>query len=153
MWEGKTFLSRVGEVVNAVCDEVWILGRAGMPVEKYQAEVPGARVRVDVQAQGGPVVALREALKQGRSDFVVVVPCDAPALRQEDLEQLVTAARQSKGPAVAVSGGSTLFDLFCAPRNLLEERLKKARRLEDVLAEAKLVVLGNDGLNVNEPRA
>ena len=153
MWEGKTFLARVGEALRDHCDEIWILGRPGVSAEKYHAEVPDARIRVDVKVQAGPLAALREALKLGRSDFVVVAPCDAPALKAVDVEQLITVSRKEKAPSVAVSNGSVLFDLFCSPRTILEERLKVAKRLEDLVVEAKPVPLGHDGLNVNEPPA
>jgi molybdopterin-guanine dinucleotide biosynthesis protein A len=133
------------------CDEIWILGRPGVAAEKYHAEIPEARLRVDVKVQAGPLAALREALKQGRSDFVVVAPCDAPALKKEDVELLITTARKEKSASVAVSNGSTLFDLFCSPRTILEERLKTAKRLEDLVKEAKPVPFAHDGLNVNEP--
>ena len=151
MWEGKTFLARVGDALQDSCDEIWILGRSDVPAAKYHAEIPEARIRVDVQAQSGPVIAIREALKQGRSDFVVVVPCDAPTLTREHVALLVAATRQAKAPAVAVADGSTLFDLFCSPRTILEERLKTAKRLEDLTMEAKPVQLDSAGLNVNEP--
>jgi molybdenum cofactor guanylyltransferase len=151
IWNGKTFLANVGEALKDACDEIWVLGRPDVPLARYHKEIPEARVRVDVQVQAGPVVAIREAMRLGRSDFVVVAPCDAPALTREDVAQLVTAARQSKGPAVAVSDDDVLFDLFCIPRVVLEQRLEKAKRLEDLVDDAAQVPLGPEGLNVNEP--
>lgn len=152
MWEGKTFLRRVADALEGSCDELWILGRQEVGAPKYHEIVPEARILMDVQAQAGPVAALRQALKHGRADFMIVAPCDAPALTQEHIALLLTTARQSKGPAVAVTDGSVLYDLFCAPRNLIEERVKTAKRLEDLCEDAKQVPLpGAGGLNVNRP--
>lgn len=129
-----------------------MLGRQDVPAARYHDIVPEARVKSDIQAQAGPVVALREGLHQGRSDWILVVPCDAPGLTAADLGRVLAAARQSKGPAIAITSEGPLFDLFCAPRTLIEERLRTARRMEDLIEGAVQVDLGSvPGLNVNEP--
>ena len=152
MWEGKTFLRRVAEAALGSCQDLLILGRSDVPIARYHEIVPEARIRVDVKFQSGPVVALKDALEQIRDDWILVLPCDAPAITADDVQNLVDGARSSKGPAVATSGTDRLNDLFCMPRSRLEERLGKARKLDDLLEDAKEVPLPpRPGLNVNDP--
>ena len=152
LWNGKTFLRCVAEAALASCQDLLILGRSDVPIAKYHEIVPEARVRVDIKFQSGPVVALRDALYQLRDDWVLVVPCDAPAITAEDVTMVVDGARASKGPAVAKVGADRLNDFFCMPRARLEERMSKAQKLDDLLADAKEVPLPpRPGLNENQP--
>lgn len=142
----------VADALYEVCDDLLILGRTDVSASRYHAVVPEARVRTDVQAQSGPLVALRGALEEARAPWVIVAPCDAPALSAIDVKRLLTEGRKKKTVAVAASGADVLYDLFCSPRSLMEERLKVAHRLEDLCEDARVVALtASPGLNVNEP--
>lgn len=129
-----------------------ILGRDDVGVQRYREAVPEARVKVDLRPQAGPHVALRDLMESFRSDWVIVAPCDAPALTVEDVQRLVQEARKHKTIVVGASSEGLLFDLFCAPRPLIEDRLKTASRLQDLTRDARAVPMAAlTGLNVNEP--
>lgn len=149
---GRPYLQCVADAIMDVCDEILILGRSDVPASKYHAIVPNARVLNDVQSQAGPIVAIRNALERVRGDWVLVVPCDAPALAPEDAQRLVSEARRIKGFTVASTPDDILFDLFCGPKPEMEERFRVAKRLQDVLQDAQRVPFtAQEGLNINEP--
>lgn len=134
-----------------VCEEVHILGRGDVGTQRYRDVVPEARVKVDLRPQAGPHVALKDVLESLRSDWVLVAPCDAPALTTEDCQRLVQEARKHKTAVVGASAEGLLFDLFCAPRPLIEDRLKTATRLQDIVKDARAVPMSSAvGLNINE---
>jgi molybdopterin-guanine dinucleotide biosynthesis protein A len=151
-WNGKKYIECVADAIRPVCGEIVILGRTEVPASTYHAVVPNARVINDVQSQGGPIIALKNSLKQVRGDWVLVVPCDAPAIVTEDAKRLIDEARKSKGFAVASTPDDVLFDMFCGPKPELEERLRTAKRLQDLLEGAgRVPFTAQEGLNINEP--
>jgi molybdopterin-guanine dinucleotide biosynthesis protein A len=151
---GRPYLQCVADAIMDVCDEIVILGRGDVPSSKYHEIVPNARILTDVQSQSGPIVAVRNALERVRGDWILVAPCDAPALAPEDAQRLVAEARKSKGFTVASTPDDILFDLFCGPKPEMEERFRTAKRLQDVLQDAQRVPFtAQEGLNINEPPA
>lgn len=153
LWNGRPFIRCVADAMLPVCEEVHILGRPEVGFQHYRDAVPEARVKVDLRPGAGPHIALRDILESLRSDWVLVAPCDAPALTAEDCQRLVQDARKHKTVVVGASSEGLLFDLFCAPRPLIEDRLKTASRLQDVVHDARAVPMtAAVGLNINEQR-
>lgn len=149
---GRPYLQCVADALMDVCDEIFILGRSDVAAARYHSIVPNARILNDVQSQQGPIVAIKNALGRVRGDWIIVAPCDAPAIAPEDAQRLVTEARKTKGFTVASTPDDVLFDLFCGPKPEMEERLRTAKRLQDVLADAQRVAFtAQAGLNINEP--
>lgn len=150
---GETFLGSIWKTVEGLTPSTLLLTRRGVPKGSYLSEAPGARVVPDASESGGPVVAVREAMKRVQSRFVLVVSCDAPGLRRDLCERLIAAAEKAGRPAVARDASGPLFALFAAPSAVLKERLGAAERLEDLLTDAVPVKTAVKDLNVNEPAA
>lgn len=92
----------------------------------------------DLRPGDGPLAGLATALLWAKSGSVVVVPCDLPLLRAQDVAPLVVAARDNPGCAiVATVDGDPMISLAVWPaaagRDILRLVDRSKRRYLDAL--------------------
>ncbi len=146
LWRGRTFLERVAEALGPHTDRLRVLARADH-AERYARLIPGAEILPDPEAFDGPVAALRSGLPA--SGRVVVASVDAPGLQPSHVAALLAAAEG--GMAVATDRDGLLPTLMAGSADAFHAVLPGSRRLRDLSAGARPVLLTGEGLNVNRP--
>lgn len=150
--EGQALCERIGDIVAAVTDEVFLIGhpeRYGYL--KYQC-------LADVHPDMGPLSGLETALCLGRAELNVVVSCDGFNLKTVWLRALVAAAEGGARCVVAEDASGNVQPL-CAVyrkecRSVVSRALGDGRlRMMDLLRELNAQRVRVDGvvLNVNTP--
>ncbi len=144
LWRDRTFLERVADALAPHTDGLRVLARADHAA-RYARMLPGADIVADCVAFDGPVAALRAGLPP--SGHVVVASVDAPGLRAAHVQALVAAAGHRM--AVATDRDGLLPTLLAGPVAAFLAAMPTARRLRDLCAAARPVLLEGEGLNVN----
>lgn len=110
----------------------------------------------------GPLAGIASGLSAARTDFVAIVPCDAPLLAADCIERLSAASETDDGIDIAVAhDGQRIQPVFALIRRSLAEDLDRflqsGRRRTDQwygLHRTELVDFSDDAesfLNINRP--
>jgi molybdopterin-guanine dinucleotide biosynthesis protein A len=149
---GQALCERIGDVVAAVANEVFLIGHPERYGHlKYEC-------LADVHPDMGPLSGLETALSLGRAELHVVVSCDAFNVKAEWLRALVAAAEGGARCVVAEDADGNVQPL-CGVyrkecRGVVSRALAEGRpRMMDLLREldARRVKVDGVVLNVNTP--
>lgn len=154
-FEGKTLLERMVEILEPLCDEVFLVGPRSLLNRINLALIE------DVFPQKGPLAGIHAALVNSKTDLNIVLPCDMPGLEPAFLAELLAAARdttvdvvvavRADGRPVAVCG---VYKKRCLPvieKSLVEDRLA----LHQVLSQLRVAYVRPNSdaqlFNINTP--
>lgn len=133
---GKTFIERLlTRFAPHTCE---VLISANRHLDRYQPLVAPWHATVlpdDVQGFHGPLVGVLTGLKNARTDWVLVLPCDAQGLPDNLLEKLREQQAQTGASAVFAVVDGQAQPLVCLLQRSLLDQLKK-----DFLAGERSVV-------------
>lgn len=146
--DGTPLLARTVAVLRALVDDLQVVvadpaDRIAIMeslTEALGTEVAGAvRITVDARPDVGPAAGLETALAEARSDAVLVVATDHPALAPGVLALLLERARSSDARAVTIRGPRGPEPFLAAYRRDALPTLRAAldageRRMQAVLA-------------------
>jgi molybdenum cofactor guanylyltransferase len=90
LFEGKPMIRRVCEALAPRCDEVLVSVALQEDARKFEAAAPRVRVIRDVRPERGPIEGLRRGFAAARGDLVLVAPTDAPLLRTQLYDGLLS---------------------------------------------------------------
>jgi molybdenum cofactor guanylyltransferase len=105
-WHGRTLLAHMTELVSAVTDEVYVVGRGQLP-DRIQGL--------------GPLSGIATALETSATNANLVVAVDLPALTKEFLKFLKSDAERSNDRLTACKIGSDFPLCLVIQRRLLTE--------------------------------
>ena len=130
-WFGKTMIEHVVETVRPVVDEVIV-------VTSDVVDLPalGARVVLDREDGGGPLVGLREGLETATAEFAFVTSVDAPFLGDEFVENLFSYGKAAAPIAdghVQVLCAVYPCDAWRTADALLAQEIRRPLRLLEAL--------------------
>ena len=119
-WHGRPMVAWIHDVVRPLTDDLII--SCNRNHEHYLAYAD--RVFSDDQASfEGPLAGIRVGLRQARYTHILVLPCDAPQVDADLIQQLI----QKIGPEpVVVRQGEWVEPLFCLLSKALSASLEEA---------------------------
>lgn len=152
-WRGKSFVERIHRVLNSLFPEVLLVTNTPeeytfLPLAVYCDEIP----------QQGPLGGIYTALKQARSDRVLVVACDMPLISPELIHRLIDSGKGFDA-VIPVLGKQPQYlmglyskSLLPAMRACLQEKKLAMKDFCEKFPRIRLIpVEGNFLFNVNTP--
>lgn len=89
LFDGQPMVRRVCEVLRSRCEEV-LVSAAAEDVAEVEAVVLDVRVVADARQDRGPIEGFRQGMSAARGELVLVAPSDAPLLRPELYDRLLS---------------------------------------------------------------
>lgn len=166
---GRTVIGRVVDAVegSSLVEEVFLAVRSKRMGEKLSAELGTAYI-VDAFGEEGPHVAMLTALETLECDELLFVPGDAPRLKSETLDKLVSEARRreafcaspmwSKGVVEVLivyyrrSGFEPILRQAMRYKNLRPTDLHRASPRTLLLGVSRLTQSLEEFSNINKPQ-
>lgn len=157
-WQGKPLVAAVIAGLAPQVDRLAL--NANRHLERYAGF--GLPVWPDAGSDfPGPLAGMLAGLHHCQTDWLAVVPCDAPLLPHDLVERLQHATRASSGPAAIAVSPQGRQPVFCLLRRdtqpVLQAYVERGgRKVGEALAILGAVAAPFDDdapfLNVNEPR-
>lgn len=96
---GRPLLRHVLDRLRPQVDDIVLSCAGAEPYRRF-----GCRVAVDAHPNQGPLGGIVSALREARTRWILISPCDTPFLPTDLVETLAASCRDA-GAAVAVAGG------------------------------------------------
>ena len=82
-WNGKPFIQHVIDAAQPVCRSLILSG------DQPELREYGFSVTEDLRKSEGPVTALASCFRQVKTDAALVLSCDVPTIRTDDIKRLL----------------------------------------------------------------
>jgi len=119
VWQGKTYAEHISNRLRPHSGQLII--NCNRNHSQYQALAD--QVVVDQQSESlGPLAGLQALLMASRADYLLVSPCDTPALPDDYGKRMLDCLKDNAGCVIAVSDGERSHPLhLLLPVNLVED--------------------------------
>jgi molybdopterin-guanine dinucleotide biosynthesis protein A len=133
-----------------------LLISANRNVERYAAlgEVVGDDVAsVNVERFAGPLMGVLSGLRRARSDWVAIVPCDAPHLPVDLVQRLMSAAADAGASAACASVHGQLQPVFALVKTSSADELASSIAVGERAVHRWLESLGAVAVDFDDAHA
>jgi len=121
LYKGHPLVSYAIEALSGVTDLILI--NANRNLEVYKTF--GLPVVTDQVADfSGPLAGILSAMIFTTADVMVVVPCDSPIIKAEDLQKLLTMREEANADVAVAFDGERLHPVFLAIKTSLKASLQ-----------------------------